>query len=151
MRKNQRRDNRCIRFDDVFRRLHAEFAPGDFFVGHRAGIAAVARGGIADLAEVTPERHAGAQQILMQHRHDADRKVAGNAAADLEHAERALLGGVLGVMLREPRHVFDAGADGVDVLDFATDDGGGIHVAERRIFPTGNDDGQILLRGGEHP
>jgi len=129
MRKNQRRNNRRIRFDDEFRRLHAEFAPGDFFVWHGAGIAAVARGRIADLAEVTPERHAGAQQILMQHRHDADREIAGNAAADLEHAERAFLRGRARVKLGEPRHVFDAGADGVDVLHVAADDGGGIHVA----------------------
>ena len=52
MRKNQRRNNRRIRFDDEFRRLHAEFAPGDFFVRHGTGIAAIARGRIADLAEV---------------------------------------------------------------------------------------------------
>jgi hypothetical protein len=151
MRENQRCDNRCIRFDDEFRRLHAEFAPGDFLVRHRAAVAAVTRGRIADLAEVTPERHAGAQQILMQHRHDADREVAGNAAANLEHSQRALLGGRARVKIREPSHIFDAGADSVDVFHVAADDGGGIHIAERGIFPAGHDDGQVFLRGGEHP
>ena len=65
MGENQRRNNRRVGFDDEFRRLHAELAPGDFFIRHRAAVAAVARGRITDLAEVTPERHAGAEQILM--------------------------------------------------------------------------------------
>ena len=30
MRKNQRRDDSGVGFDGVFRRLHTEFAPGDF-------------------------------------------------------------------------------------------------------------------------
>ena len=54
MGKNQRRDDGGVGFDDEFRRLHTELAPGDFFVRHCAGIAAVARGRIADLAEVAP-------------------------------------------------------------------------------------------------
>src|SRR5882724_2573209 len=44
----------CVALDDVLRGLRAELAPGDFLVRHRAGVAAVTRGGVADLAEITP-------------------------------------------------------------------------------------------------
>ena len=43
------------------------------------------------------------------------------------------------------------GAHGMDVLDVAADDGGGIHVAQRGVLPAGHDDGQVLFRGGQHP
>jgi 3,4-dihydroxy-2-butanone 4-phosphate synthase len=70
----------------------------------------------------------------VQHGHDADREVARDAAADLEEPDRALavaqlLGG-LRIPLGQPRHVFDAGAHGVHVLDLAGHDAAGIHVAE---------------------
>src|SRR5476649_251175 len=51
---------------------------GDLLVRHRAGVRPVARGRVADLAEIPPERHARQLQILMQHGDDADRKVARN-------------------------------------------------------------------------
>jgi len=38
----------------VLRRVDTELAPGDLFVGYRAGVTAVARGRVADLAEVAP-------------------------------------------------------------------------------------------------
>ena len=90
-----------------------------FSFGHRAGVGAVARRRIADLAEVAPERHVVALQILVEHRHDADREVAGDAAADLEEADRGVFAVVFGVPLGELHHVLDAGADGVDLLHVA--------------------------------
>src|SRR5690242_8545969 len=88
IRKYQRRDDRRIALDDVLRRVDAELAPRDLLVRHGAGVRTVRRGRVADLAEVAPERDAGALQVLMQHRDDADREVAGDAAADLEEADR---------------------------------------------------------------
>ena len=80
----------------------------------------------------------------MQHRHDANREIAGDAAANLEHAERTFLRRAR-VKIRQPGHVFNAGADGMDVFHVAADDRGGIHVAERRVFPAGHDDGQVFF------
>ena len=45
--------------------------------------------------------------VLDEQRHDADREVAGNAAADLEEADRAALGGLRLVPLRERLHLLD--------------------------------------------
>src|SRR5436309_3465102 len=73
-----------VGLDDELRRVDGELAPRDLLVRHGAGVAAVARRRVADLAEVAPQRHAGPLEILVQHRHDADRKVPGDAAADLE-------------------------------------------------------------------
>ena len=86
----------------------------------------------------------------MQHGHDANREIAGNAAADLEHAQVTLLGGA-GVEIRQPRHVFNARADGMNILDVAADHGRRIHVAQRRVFPARHHDGQVFLRRREHP
>ena len=66
----------------------SQLAPGDFFVGHGAGIAAVAGRRIADLAEVAPQGDPAALQILVEHGHDANGEIARDAAADLEQAER---------------------------------------------------------------
>ena len=57
--EDQRRANRRVAFDHELRRGSGELAPGDLLVRHRAGVAAVARCRIADLAKVTPQRHAG--------------------------------------------------------------------------------------------
>jgi hypothetical protein len=91
-----------------------------------------------------------ALQILVQHGDDADGEVAGDAAGDLEEAQRGFGGGV-GVPLGQLHHVLDAGADGVDVFHVARDAVAGVHVAERRVFPAGDEDGQVLLRGGQQP
>src|ERR1700736_6057179 len=77
-----------VGFDDEAGGVFPEFAPGDFFVGDCSGIGAVTGGGIADLAEIGPQRYVRALQILMQHGNDADREVAGDSAADLEKTER---------------------------------------------------------------
>src|SRR5437588_120053 len=82
--ENQGRANRGVAFDHELRSGGRELAPGDFLVRHRARVAAVARRRIADLAEITPQRHAGSLEILVQHWDDANRKIAGDAAADLE-------------------------------------------------------------------
>src|SRR6266851_1875894 len=82
--EDERGDDGGVAFDDETRRVHAEFAPGDFFVGHRAGVTAIARGRVADLAEITPERNIPTLQILLQHGYDADGEIAGNAAAQLK-------------------------------------------------------------------
>src|SRR5438445_6989204 len=83
VREDERGHDRRVRLDDVLRRVDAELAPGDLLVRHRAGVRAVARSRIADLAEVAPQRHVRTLQILMQHRDDADGEVAGDAASDL--------------------------------------------------------------------
>src|ERR1019366_9802613 len=114
--------------------------PGDFFVGDGAGIGTVAGGGIADLAEVSPERNMFALKVLVEHGDHADGEVAGDAARDLEKAQRRG-GGGLGVPLGQFHHVLDDGANGVDLLDVARDAVTGIHVAEGGVFPTGNKHG----------
>src|ERR1700724_3122937 len=117
-REDQWRDNRSVGFDNESRRRGAKFAPGDFFIGHRAGIRPVARGGIADLTEVAPLRHNFADDVLVEHRHDANREVAGDAAADLKKADRRTLA-LTAVPLRQLDHVFDARARGVPLRDLA--------------------------------
>src|SRR4051812_12191054 len=89
-RENQRRADRGVTLDDVLRGRAGQLAPSDFFVGHRAGVAAVARRRVADLAEIAPQRHARAAEILVQHGYDADREIAGDTAANLEETDRAL-------------------------------------------------------------
>ena len=64
-----------------------ELAPGDFFVGHGAAVGAVGRGAVGNLAEVAPQA-ALLAQVLHDQRHDADREIAGDAAADLEESDR---------------------------------------------------------------
>ena len=86
----------------------------------------------------------------MQHRDDADREVAGDAAADLEEAQRGILGDFR-VMIGEIHHVLDAALHRVHVLDVAVDHVRGEDVARRRIFPARHDDRQVLLRGSQHP
>src|SRR5215216_4227770 len=89
--KHQRRNDRCIRLDDVLRCLCFELAPGDLFIRDGTGVRAVRCCRIGDLTEVTPDGNALALQILMKHRDDADRKIPGDAAADLEEADRRSL------------------------------------------------------------
>lgn len=60
----------------------------DLLVRHGAGVAAVARRRIADLAEIGPERDAFGPEVLVQHRHDADGEVPRDTASNLEEAER---------------------------------------------------------------
>ncbi len=68
----------------------------------------------------------------MKHRHDADGEITGDAAADLEEAERAFAVlhhfGRLRVPLRQGHHVFDSGSDGVDIFHVPFDDVPGIKV-----------------------
>ncbi|MGB9408868.1 MAG: GtrA family protein, partial [Terracidiphilus sp.] len=74
--KNQWRDDRGVRLDDEFGRILAQLAPGDLLVGNRSGVGAVTGCGITDLAEIGPQRHVLALQVLMQHRDHADGKIA---------------------------------------------------------------------------
>lgn len=148
-------DDGGVAFDDVFGGGGGEFAPGDFFVGNSAGVAAVAGGGVADLAEIAPEGDAGAFEVLVEHGHDADGEVAGDAATDLEEADGAFavfeeFGGS-GIPLGEGGHVFNAGANGVDVFNVSADHGGGKHVAQGGVFPAWHDDGEVFLAGGDKP
>src|SRR5438270_10085739 len=85
--ENQGRANRGVAFNHEFRSGGRELAPGNFLVRHRAGVAAVARRRVADLTEITPERHAGSLEILVQHWDDTNREIAGDAAADLEKTD----------------------------------------------------------------
>src|SRR5580700_1217131 len=148
--EDQWRNNCRVGFDDEPRRRGPKFAPGDFFIRHRTGVRSVARGGIADLAEVAPFRHDLADDVLVEHRHDANRKVAGDAATDLEKADRGTFA-LASVPFRQLDHVFNARARGMRFRDLAGDDARGIYVAERRIFPAGNENRQIFLRRRHHP
>ena len=86
----------------------------------------------------------------MEHGDDADGEVAGDAAADLEEADgRPVAGG--GIPAGEGDHVFDAGADGVDIFHIPFDAMAGIHVAEGGVFPAGDEHGEVFLLGGDHP
>ena len=143
-------DDGGVGFDDEFRGFFAEFAPGDFFVGDGAGVASVARGGVADLAEVGPERDIRLAEVLVEHGDDADGEVAGDAAADLEEAYGGFVAGG-GIPVGEGDHVFDAGADGVDIFHIPFDAMAGIHVAEGGVFPAGDKHGEVFLLGGDHP
>src|SRR5690348_1303053 len=49
--EDERGDDGGVGLDDELGRVLAEFAPGDLFVRHRAGVGPVAGGRIADLAE----------------------------------------------------------------------------------------------------
>src|SRR5262249_2938829 len=92
-REDERRHDGRVALGNELGRVDAELAPSDFLVRHRARIAAVARGGVADLAEISPERHVGALQILVQHRHNADGEIARDAATDLEEPDAAAVAG----------------------------------------------------------
>ena len=87
---------------------------------------------------------------MLQHRHDADREVAGDAAADLEEADRALAARRL-IPVREAHHVLDAAANGVDVIDVAGNAVAGVDVAERRVLPARHEHRQVALGGRDHP
>lgn len=80
------------------------------------------------MAEVRPQPALDFEVVLEQ-RDDADWEISGDTASDLEHADAAVLCDLV-VMLNEPRHVFDAGTDSVDVLDEATGAGGCVHIAD---------------------
>ncbi len=86
----------------------------------------------------------------MQHWDDADGEVAGNTATDLEHAERILFGRP-SIELCEPRHVFNAGSNGMNILHITADHSCGVHIAECGILPAGNDHGKVLLGSRQHP
>ena len=48
-------------------------------------------------------------------------------------------------------HVFDAGANGVDIADVAGDATRGVNISEGRIFPTRHHHREIFLRRSHHP
>jgi len=149
-REHQGGDDGGVGFDDEFGGFGAQFVPGDFLVRDGAGVGAVARGGIGDLAEVGPHGGLHPFQIEVEHRDDADREVARDAAADLKKAKRGVLRR-LRVIVGEFDHVFNAASHRVDVFDFATNDVRGIHIPQRRIFPARNENRQLLLFGRQHP
>src|SRR2546423_2801603 len=86
----------------------------------------------------------------MQEGNDAKGKAASNPTADLEKAERGLRSEIA-VPLSQQHHVLDAGTDGVHVLYVARNAVAGVHVAESRVFPSGDEHGQVLLSGCDHP
>src|SRR5712664_1033849 len=85
--KYERRDDCCIRFYDKTRGAGAQFTPGDFFVRDRARIRSEAGGRIADLAEITPFGDLLGDEVLIKQRHDANREIARDPAADLKEAD----------------------------------------------------------------
>ncbi len=66
----------------------------------------------------------------MQHRHDADREVSSDSAANLKESDRRCRR-CLRVPLCKLDHVFNACPNGMNVLDVAFDTVCGIDVAER--------------------
>src|SRR5438128_2039451 len=84
------RNDSCVRLDDVFRSLNAQFAPCNFLVGNGAGIRSEACGRITNLAEIPPLGNERADHVLIEHGHNANRKIARNAAADLKKADGRL-------------------------------------------------------------
>src|SRR5690606_7328415 len=131
-----------------FRGVHVEFPPGDLLVGHRAAVAAVAGGAVADLAEVAPER-GGALQVLLHHGHGANGEVAGDTAADLEEAH-ALGTGVGGVPIGQEDHVLNTALHDA-WLAIADDAVRGEDVAHGAVLPARAYDGQVALGRGHHP
>src|ERR1700677_2608817 len=150
MGKNERGDDGGIGFNDVFWGLHAEFAPSDFFIGDSATVTTIACGRIANLTKVAPKRNFITLEVLMKHGHDADWEISGDTTADLKHAEGALSGSSR-IIFREPGHVFNARANGVDFFYVAANDSGGVHVAESGVFPAGHNNREIFFGSGEHP
>ena len=90
-REHQRRNDGGVGLDDISRSMNAEFSPRDFLVGHGAGVRSETGGGIADLTEITPFGYERADYVLIQHRHNTDRKIAGDATADLKEADGRVL------------------------------------------------------------
>lgn len=148
--EDKRGDNGGVGFDDEFWGFFAEFAPSNLFIGDCTRVASVARCGIADLAEVCPERDIRLAEVLVEHGDDTDGEVAGDAAAYLEEADGAFVAGG-GIPVGEGDHVFDAGADGVDIFHIPFDAMAGIHVAEGGVFPAGDEHREVFLLGGDHP
>ena len=85
-----------------------------------------------------------------EHRHDADREVARDAAADLEEADRALAAGRL-VPVREDHHVLDAGAHRVHVLDVARDAVAAKMLPSVESSQPGTNIGRFFSRRREQP
>ena len=83
-REYERRHDGSIRFDDELWCIDIQFAPGYLFVRHRARVRSVRGGTIADLAEIAPERDVVQLHILVKHRYNAYREIAGYTATDLE-------------------------------------------------------------------
>src|SRR5690606_41615876 len=101
-----------------------ELVPGYLLVRRGAGVRAVGRRRIADLAEVGPGLH-GLAEVVLDRGHDADGEVARDAAADLEEADARALRELL-VLVVEGAHVLDAGLGDarahLAVLDVARED-----------------------------
>ena len=102
------------------------------------------------MAEVAPQRHVVSLEILVNHRDDADGEIASDAAANLEESDRGCRRRVA-VPRREAHHRLDAAFDRLRILDLAFHAPRGEDVAERRVFPAGHEDRQVLVARGEQP
>ena len=123
-----------------------------FSFGTAPRVAAVARRGVADLAEVAPERHArraaGPGGASARRRSGSRRRCRRRSG----RSRSGLFGAVSRVPLGERHHVLDARAHRVDVLDRRRSmQCAGEHVAERRVLPAGDEDRQVLLGRREQP
>src|SRR3569833_274276 len=83
-RKDERGYDGGIAFNNKFRGMDVQLAPGNLLVRYGAGVRAEGGCGIGDLAEIAPVRNIVPFQVLVHHGHYADGKVPGDAAADLE-------------------------------------------------------------------
>ena len=115
------------RFNQVTRRVHTELAPGDFFVGNRAGIGAITGRGITDLAKIAPQRSVAAFHVLDQHGNRTNGKVSGNTPTNLKKSD--------GVMVRnrtvpvgEQGHVFNTVPHRMHILNQAGHAIAGVHI-----------------------
>src|SRR5665213_549869 len=131
--ENQRRHNGSIRLDDEPWRVAVELAPGDLFVGHGAAIGAVGRGTVRNLAEISPQA-AWFAKVLYDQRDDANREIAGNAAADLKKAHRLRLG--IGLVPFDKRgHLLEPRLDHLETGNVSADFVRHKNISEGRVLP----------------
>src|SRR5438067_5244071 len=103
-----------------------------------------------DLTKVAPLGHKRGYNVLIEHGHNANGEIARNAAADLKEANGRILRHSA-IPLRERDHVFDAGANGMDIADRTRYAARGINISQRRILPTGYKNWKVFVRRGDHP
>src|ERR1700679_1632186 len=85
--KDQRSNYGGVAFNNKFRRMDIQFAPGDLFVRNGSRIRSVGGSRIRDMAKIAPERNIVPFQVLVHHRYHTDGEVSGDAPSDLEKSD----------------------------------------------------------------
>src|SRR5437868_11378096 len=105
---------------------------------------------MAELTKVATLGDKRGYNVLIEHRHNTNGKIARNADADLKAANGRILRHSA-IPLRQRDHVFDAGANGMHIAARACYAASGINISPRRILPAGYKHRKILVRRGDHP